>query len=342
MKQIIAILIIFISACFSVQAFDGEIVAEAEIAVAKSFISDSVAINLFAGEKWHGNTVSFSLYPRLMYKNKKVLIGFKEIIFGINSDYYSFNIGKKNLRYGMGYYSDIFSPMYPSDLTDDSTIWNGEILISLSFFEISIGVLCDTVSMEEYRTPLWLDTFALLKYQNESLELSFETDYFYSGNSVNVENYKLMNYKQTVDKHDLKSSFQLLYIFQDNYQVYLQTSIFYNGRYTHWTWNNVSVLVGLFKDFLFQNKYQLIPYIELGYGNRLFNSCIGISAILLHDIEIKFSALYVQDTTVFIKLDIKYETDNSIFETKLISPSLLQANMSPVVLTLKFAVKLHN
>ena len=104
----------------------------------------------------------------------------------------------------------------------------------------------------------------------------------------------------------------------------------------------MSVLVGLFKDFLFQNKYQLIPYIELGYGNRLFNSCIGISAILLHDIEIKFSALYVQDTTVFIKLDIKYETDNSIFETKLISPSLLQANMSPVVLTLKFAVKLHN
>ena len=47
----------------SVNLFDGEIVAEAEIAVAKSFISDSVAINLFAGEKWHGNTVSFSLYP---------------------------------------------------------------------------------------------------------------------------------------------------------------------------------------------------------------------------------------------------------------------------------------
>lgn len=340
MKRAVIFFILLSNAYMIIYAFDGEFATKSDVAITKSFVSDSVEINLYAGEKWYGDVLAFSLYPRLRYKNDKVRLGFESLTFGINLESFSFNIGKKGVKYGTGYYSDVFSPIYPSAITDESKIWSIELLYSLPFLEISVGGLCDTNSLEEYNTPLWFDIFALLKYQNDSLEFSLETDYFYSGNNVVVENYKLSNYKQKVDKHDLKTSLQFLYLFKEDYQIYLQAYVFYNGKHTIWDWNNIGVVAGIFKNFLFQGGYQITPYVELGYGQSIINTCIGLSVILSYNTEVKFSVLYVQNSSVYTKLDVRSETDFFVFETEFLSPNLLLVGTSPMVLTLRFSIKI--
>lgn len=90
MKRAVIFLILLSNTYMIIYAFDGEFATKSDVAITKSFVSDSVEINLYAGEKWYGDVLAFSLYPRLRYKNDKVRLGFELLTFGINLESFFF------------------------------------------------------------------------------------------------------------------------------------------------------------------------------------------------------------------------------------------------------------
>ena len=108
----------------------------------------------------------------------------------------------------------------------------------------------------------------------------------------------------------MKSVFEFLYIFEDNYNLYGQFGFIYNPSIRNFNWENVNGFVGFSKQFELKENLLLTPYVETGLGKTKYILSFGTLVEYDYNYSLLFSLNYFCNNYLRIQLELSYMNDN--------------------------------
>lgn len=282
---------------------------------------NGVDISAFIGNTWLASFGEFVLHPQIKY-NGELHINFEELSVHLYLGENVIEFGKYKNYFGQGEVYNFYYPSIPVFFGKNTKFWSFVYNLGLNNFGFQLGSLFDTERIDAYKTPQWITPYFKINYQNDKLDLSLLTDFFWCSEVQYISNRYLSSFREMLCKYDMKTAVEALYILPDEYNLYAQIGAYYNVENFDLDVNNLMFYLGCKKNFMLKNDVIIVPYFEAGIANKKFTFGTGGVISVASEWACSLNINYKQDDFLNIQAGISFETDGYEFSAKYTSENI--------------------